>query len=348
MYTTRKSPASRYSFGASDIGQRAYVRLVSGFRNHRLIIRLRATATLAGGPATALRNSGSVAALFDAIGLEDNGEDIVRISGAEARLLSQWVAPAPLSAARITGYANGAYTIEEDIVIPFAWPLGVSPTESCFVERDPRNALQAFFVYNGVGANLATTAGTVTLTNVSASVIQEYDTERLKPLYVPRIRSIIEPIDGTVQDYPVYIKTDKLLRGILVGGYATTVGVVEDIISAIALRSDDREILGPAQADWEDAVRMAEFEIAGKITDYGYDASAAATQPNGNFFFPYNFQQSGRLSNVLNPNLDRNLRVVVDAAPTAVAGAGSSLIRCTLLELMQIPGVTADAPPFNV
>lgn len=351
-YTTKKAQAGSIALTAATVGQRLYTRLISGMRTQGLIFRLRGTVTLAGGPQTSLRNAGSLWSIVSQIGLEDNGDDVARISGRELLFLTQMISAQPRTFQRLSSYANGAYTLEESAYLPFSWPLAVSPTETCYVEPDPRNALQAFAVFDATAALLTTAlgdAGTATLSNVSLDVIQVYDTEKIRPLFIPRYRTIQEVIAAANPSFPFYIKTDKLLRGIIIEQDTIPVGNVDDIITTLALRSDDREIIGPAQANFEDLARDQEGEFAGRTWGFGLDASAANTQPTTvNPFLGVNFQQSGRISNVLNPNLDRNLRAVMAVAPSVAAGVTSSLVKCTLLELARVPGITADSLPFEV
>lgn len=355
-HNTKRTAAAQIALTAAQSGQKAYTRLQGGVRTHGLIFRIRGTVTLAGGPATALRNAGSLWSIIDAVGMEDNGKDVCRIDGMTARALSQMVAARSLTAQRINGYANAAYTLEESIYIPFAWPLAVSPVESVYVEPDPRNALQAFVVHNAnastfVSTKLATTPGTATVSGVTVDVIQVYDTDKDRPLFLPFYRQIQEVVAGTATEFPFYIKTDNLLRGMIIGQDTSGVGNVDDIISAIAVRSDGRDIIGPSLANWETLVRQCEQEYGGDLGSFGYDASAAATQPTlSTVYLPILFQQSGRLSNVLNPAADRNLRAVLSVAQSGVAAAGTSLVKATLFELLELPGVTkpGEARGFNV
>lgn len=348
MLTTRRSPVPTIALGTPQVGQRAYSRLLSGFRTHFLKFTIRTTITLAGGPKTSLRNAGSAWSLVDFIGVEDNGDDIARISGVELRMLSQMVAPQHLTARRITSYADGVYVLEETAILPFAWPLSVAPVETCLVERNPSNALQAFVIWNDNGLNLVGGAGTAAVSNTTVSIEQVYDFEKTPPLFIPRYRSIFEPITATVTDFPIYIKTGKLLRGMIVNTYAGTVGLVADIISNIKLLSDQRTYIGPAKAAWADVTRWQEYQFGGNLHALSLDTSAAATQPDADSFLALNFQESGRLSNVINPANEQNFRIEVDAAVTAAAGAGSSAVRLMLMELEQVSGITAPQLPFQV
>lgn len=332
------------------IGQRNYSNMISGVRTHQLRFRIRATATLAGGPATAIRNAGSLWALIDNVGIEENGEDRVNIDGRFLRQLSQMVAARPLSATRLATYANGAVTLEESAVLPLAWPLAVTPVETAFVERAPKQQTRVFVVANattGTTTLLATTAGTVTISNLTVQVEQVFDDVAMKPLFIPTIRRQSDAVPSANPNQLVYLKSDKWIRALILR-QDSTVGEVDDIVSALALRGDFRDYIGPGLVDFEDLVRSQEAIFGGDLSAAGIDATAVApVQPDRNVYLGLNFQENGRLSNILNPNTDLNLRWVLNATPSVTAGATTSRVDTLIYELERIPGITAEGAPFR-
>lgn len=350
MYNTKTTALPTIVASLLPVGQRIYSNMISGVRTHAIRVRIRGTATLAGGPATAIRNAGSLFALVDAIGIEENGEDRVNIDGRMLRALSQMVAPRPLSAIRLASYANGAYALEESAVIPLAWNLGVSPVETVFVERAPKQQTRVFTVFNastGTTTLLATTAGTVTISNLTITLEQIYDDASIRPIFIPRIRNYSEVVPGANAGQIIYLKSDRWIRGLILR-QDSTVGEVDDIVNNIALRGDFRDYIGPGLVNFEDLVRGREFEFGGSLTAAGIDATAAApVQPDRNVYLATNFQEAGRLSNILNPNVDLNLRWVADVQASVTAGATVSRLDTMFYELERVPGITAEAAPFR-
>lgn len=350
MFNTKMTALPTIVASLLPTGQRNYSNMISGVRTHAIRVRISGTATLAGGPATAIRNAGSLFALVDAIGIEENGEDRVNIDGRMLRALSQMVSPRSLSATRLSSYANGAYNLSESAIIPFAWPLGVTPVETCFVERAPKQQTRVFAVFNattGTTALLATTGGTVTISNLQIKLEQIYDDAAIKPLFIPKIRNYSEVIAGANSGQIIYLKSDRWIRA-LIARSDSTVGEVDDVVNNIALRGDFRDYVGPGLVPWVDLVRGREFEFGGTLTAAGIDATAAApVQPDRTCYLATNFQEAGRLSNILNPNVDLNLRWVADVQASVTAGATVTRLDTCFYELERVPGITSEGAPFR-
>jgi len=230
----------------------------------------------------------------------------------------------------------------------FAWPLGAQPVDTCFLQRDPQATCQVFVMMNSITTTtqLATTAGTVTLSNITVDVQQHYDDSvDIKPFFIPTYRMISEPITSTVTAFPIWLRTSKFLRGIIVG-QDSSVGEVQDIITNLAIRGDNRDIIGPQSVNFEDLCTDAQWEFAGPFFNHGYDASAAATQPQQALYLPYNFQRQGRLGNILNPLRDFNFRLEIDGQATVTGGGTASAVRVVMMELERVQGLTAPNLPF--
>lgn len=347
MYSTKVAQLQTLQMSTTaPSGFRQTSQILSGFRTHSFRLTARATLTLAGGPATALRNAGSVWGAISNVGLVENGVDRWNVPGLFLRYLSEMVAPQPQPFQRVTAFANGAYTLEESVIIPFAWPLGVTPVETCFVERNPRQASFVFAVLNPAGTQLVATPGTAVFTNVTISVEQIYDDLlAIKPLFVPTARMVQQQITGASTNLDFFLRTTERLRAVIIG-QQTDIGDVEDIISAAALRGDFRDIIGPGQVTWDDLVKgWATYLYGGGIRNFGFSATAA--QPTTDTYLGLNFQEAGRLGNTLDPNTDVNLRLNLTAQPSVTGGAATSFVNAMLIELERIPGRTADNVNFG-
>lgn len=348
MYTTKISGLQTLNMSTTaPPGFRQTAQILSGFRTHSFRLTARATLTLAGGPATALRNAGSIWGAITNVGIVENGEDRWNVDGMTLRALSQTISARSLSAQRVTAFANGAYTLEESVEIPLAWPLGVSPVETCFIERDPRQATFVFAVLNPAGTQLVETPGTAVLSNVTITVEQIYDDLAAPPLFSPTARMIQQQIVASSTNIDMFLRTTEYLRGFIVG-QRTDIGDVEDIITTLAVRGDFRDLIGPGQVPWDDLVKgYAEFMYGGDLRAFGFSATAA--QPASDVYLPLIFQENGRLGNILNPQRDVNLRLNMTALPSVTGGAAASFVNVCMLELERIPGRTAPQLPdyFN-
>lgn len=318
-------------------GERTPLRMVNGARTSYITLVARATLTLAGSVATAIRNRGSVWALFDQIVIDENGTDRFVVDGRVLRFLSEMAAPSALTATRATSLANGVYVLEEAVRLYFAHPLALDPTETAFSERDSRQVLNVSVQYTTTpNTKLVDLGGTVSAVSVLAyQAMEEPNAAASKPLFIPAMRQIIVPILGAVTQQPEYIRSTNAIRGIVLTQETTTVGEVSDIINSFTLRGDYRHIIGPQPMSLRDLQLDSEFEFGGAVVS------------SNKAHVGINFQRYGKLSDVLNPAQDANLRVELNAQPSA--SAGNSQVRMTLLELIRngdAAGLVADAVPF--
>lgn len=318
-----------------NAGARTYVDLTLGMRTLALYFRISGSVTIAGGPITAIRNGGSILSQFSEFGLNENGDDVVRHDPRLAGIISQAHAARVISSTRLSSTANGTYPLEEIVMIPLTNPRAVSPAETAFVAKDARAALQAFVTWvSSVTAICNPGAATVTFTTPTVQVEQLYDDETGEsvPLLRPFFQDMLFPISGAGNNIPLYLKTSRYIRGIAIQ-QDTNVGEVSDILSGLIVRGDRRVYYGPNAVTFGDLQRRQEFELAGDVFRSGY------------LFL--DFQRGGRLSNIINPNVDTNLRLEVNATPSVTAGATSSNIRVSLLGLEVVDGVTAKQVMFD-
>ncbi len=333
MYTLQRNGRSQI---VPVAGERTYSRLINGVQSHHVTLVARATVQISVAAATATLNRGSVWSLFDEVGIDENGSDAYLMHGRVLRFLSEMSAPSPLDYKRLTSTAVGTYTLVEAARIYFAHPYAVTPRETAFIERDTRQLFQVFVKLNSTPANALLTVGgaTVAVTAVSVDVIHGYDSaETKRPLFIPRVRQQVDSVAATNAALPIYLKTPHAIRALVLSQETTTVGEVGDIINKVVLRGDFHSIIGPTVVGWENLTLDGEFEFGGAS---GAAPNAAALGTFGNeAHWGINFQAGGRLSAILNPNQDSNLRWEVDCRPSV--SAGSSQIRTTIVELMVDP-----------
>jgi hypothetical protein len=308
--------------------------LIGAVRTLCIQLRFRCTITLAAGPATAILNGGSILALFSRAGVDENGTRYIDGELRSLGVLSQMQSPRVIDLGRtvLSSTANGATALEESVFLYFSTPLGAGPAETMYLERQVRQALNVFVQQqtNGVGT-LVQTPGTATISNMTVDVVQRFDVNRSeRTLLLPVIRTLEFPVAGAATELPLKIDSSRYIRAILIQQDTSGAGEVTDIINSLALRADGKDIIGPSLIPYENLQAQAQTEFAGDVVSRGY--------------LPLWFQKGGRLSNLLNPNTMVNLRFIVNCQPSVTVGAVSSLIRVTLVELEQVPGLTLPIP----
>ncbi len=322
-------------------GEQVFSRLVNAVQSNFITLIFTATLTIAGAAAAAVYNRGSIMAAYDEIGIDENGTTRHIYDGRVLRFISEMAAPSALSAVRCpSSGAIGVYNLEEACRIYFAHPFAAVPRETSYLERDVK---QVFSVYAKLKQNAvnfiapAGGGGTSVLTNVNIRVTHGYDaSEEARPFFVPTVTQQIVDVPGVNDTLTEYIKTSHSLRGMVVSQDTTTKGEVADIINSLALKGDFHNIIGPKQVAWNDLCLESEFEFGGAVL-VGNRAHLGI-----------NFQEHGKLSNVLNPNQDNNLRFEFNVQPSALAGAGTSRIRITRLNLERDPAIVDPTLPIPV
>lgn len=337
MFTETKEVAASI---VPVVGQIMKTDLVRAVRTIWLQFRVRATLTLAGGPATAILNQGSILSIFDFAGTDENGKRYIEADPRMLAIYSQMCTNANLDFGRVrqTSLVNGAYDLEESFWVPFTSNLlAAGPLDTVFLERNTQRTLSAFIrQISASAANLIVqTPGTAVLSNVSVDVVQRYDRERQKrTLLEPTIRQMDFPVTSTSSAFIAKIETTDFLLGLVVAQVTTGAGFVTDVVNSLALRADGIDFYGPTLLPYEDLQADSQMEFAG-------DVSTGGT-------LPIWFRKSGRLSNALNPNTVANLRLVMDVQPSVTVGAGDSFVRVLLIEGQKVPGLTPDTIDFTI
>lgn len=311
-------------------GDRQSVRLINAVQSAFVEYVLTGTLTIAGGAADLIKSRGSIMAAYDEMGVNENGTDRAIMHGRVLRVLSEVSSERTIVPTRVTSTAAAAYPLRETVRLYFANPQSAVPRETAFLEHDTRQALEAFvkLAASGGADKLVKVSGAVTavLSNLKVAVTHGFDAQESdRPYFIPTVRQQTAAVAGAQSALPVFIKTANSIRGMVVSTEDSIIGEVSDVVNALALRGDFRDIIGPATRKWLDLVDAQQHEFGGDMT------SAAHVY--------LNFQTHGRLAAVLNPNQDNNLRFEFDCQPTAAAGAGTTQIRITTIELVSDPAL---------
>lgn len=325
-HKTQKGPIKAIALQA---GQRVFSPIVNAVQTHTILFTASALVVIGVGGGTAVRNKGSVFALFDELGLSENGTDKAVLDGRLARFIAELYAPSALSATRLPSAAAQTITIKEQLAVHFASPLSATPAETTFREHVAKNALEVFAKLNGgtlIDRLISGAPGGSSVTAVTLTAQHIYDQRtQKKPFFIPTYRQSTLAIPSGSTEWPLDIKSTKFIRGMFIQ-QDSDAGEVGDVIVDLELRGDFRQILGPGRITWDDLTRAQEQEFGGAVYITG-------TGLGQNAYLGLNFQKGGRLSNVINPSDDTNLRFLFNAAPSGAAGATNSKIRVAIAEL---------------
>lgn len=308
-------------------GQRASVVLDQRKRTDHILVTLRATVTVAGAPAGAVRNGGRISPILTHA-INENGEDTYGPARAWLlRQLAEFGAMQPLALTPLP--ASGAlpvatYEIYEQYTINFGSRRLVGPSETAFMERDPSSFWQLdTFVSPGINAvnTLVEPAGGSTVTIDALTVTAEQIYAELAgasfPIYKPRLREQVTTVVGTNPQQILYQKSQQRLRALVIGTEVTVTAdggmvIVDDTITALRLIGDGGfNVIGPNQSAWDDLVE-SQRRIAG-----GDVAFAGGS-------FTRDFADDGRLANTIFPEFQApNFRYEAAIQPSAIVGTNN-------------------------
>lgn len=329
MYPFKRAPLPSLALAAADVGVRRYIELEGNSYNYFLYAVITATVQISVGAATAIRNAGSAAALFDVIGVEENGADRIILDPRVARFLAEALAPSALSVKRLTSTAVATYQLREVVPIFFSLPHTMDPSETAFREKDPTAKTKFFVQYSATAAARLLTVGgaTVAITNVNVDLEQAHNRyQKHLPKFVPTIRQVMTPINGANAEQSIPLVSSKYLAGVAFT-QDSDAGEVDDIVNKLSIRSDIRDYIGPKMQKWVNLTGESELELGGAVNRVAGLNTAADPKPAHLFV---NFCQHGRLSTLIEPN-ETNLRALLDVQPSVLST--NSLVRVTLLEL---------------
>jgi hypothetical protein len=321
---------------------RSFVQLDNRVQTDALTLTIEATLTVAGATSGAVLADGRVTNALR-IAVSENGTAMIgEMRGRAARLIGEAQAgqafPATTLPAGTLGI--GSYPIRETIKINLADPRAVNPGETSYMEADPSSPLRV--ECEAIAATIASLvtvgAATVTISPITITVTQHSDPARSSlPLFTPRVRQIVQTVNGTNTDDLFRIPTRQRVRSLLFMQEAQLAsgGIVpvSDAFLALRLIGDDgRNIIGPNQEDFETLSQgQAAFQGGEIATDAYY----------------HDFQRFGRLPYTIVPEREYpNFRAEISDAISATGTTTRGVI--TLTELIRRPpqgGYATVAPP---
>lgn len=325
------------------VGSQAPSTLLNSRKSLSIGMLFSGTLTIAGGAAAAIMNGGSILAAFDEIGFTDNGVKRLQFDPRMAGALTGALQPSARTRSLLTSTANGVTTLREMVILFFGHPYQLDPGETGYTEQDAKATLQAYVIPNlSTGASaphIATPGvGTVVLSGVTIEVTQYFALDiSKKALLRPFVEMRDFAIAAAGAGQELTLKTERFTRGHVFMGdsiQSTVRNIDATILTALALRSDPRFLVG------ENPITINSLNW--------FNDQAQGEGFAGTAFTYLNYQEFGRLSRVIDPRIDKNLRALATATPSTVGGATNSRIRCAMMQLEAVPGVTEDNVPFVV
>jgi hypothetical protein len=323
------------------VGSQAPSNLLNSRKTLAIGLLFSGTLTIAGGAAAAIVNGGSILAAFDEVGFTDNGVKRLQFDPRMAGALTGALMPSARTRQLLTALGAGVTTLREMVILFFGHPYQLDPGETGYTEQDAKSTLQAYVIPNAsTGASAPAIAtpgpGTVVLSGVTIEVTQYFALDiAQKALLRPFVEMRDFAIAAAGAGQELTLKTERFTRGHLFMPDSVQGGVrVTDatILTALAIRSDPRFLIG------ENPITINSLNW---FNDQTQGEPFAATA-----FTFLNYQEYGRLARVIDPRIDKNLRALATANPSTVGGATNSRIRCAMMCLEAVAGVTADVVPF--
>lgn len=310
---------------------RAFTQAVNNKRTERYDLRVRGQVdiTVAG---TGLANRGSILGAFRDVGYVDGGQDKYAIDARLSRFIAEALAPSSLPSTRLaTAGIQAATQLSETVPIWMCAARTQNPGETKYVEANKQLLQQIFAtrlaLITGVAQGPAL-AGTVT--NMTVDVVQVYDdligSVPWLNLYA---RQIVQDVTAANPQFRIDLRGSRRVRGIAIQ-QDSDVGEVSDIINSLVLRGDERSIYGDNGIPFGDLAQYQAEEYGGELAP-------------GYLFI--DFCRYGRLSTMLNPYEDTNIRLELNVQPSA--GVTGSKIRVGILEYESTPA-TLPEPPVGI
>lgn len=341
MYTSTKEPVAAVIGSA---GQRVYSdNMRQGVQRYGIDLRVSGTINVTVG-GTSVINRGSILGAFNYIGLNDGGDDIVKIDARTLGFYSELFSPSARSSTRLAGVGVATTALVESVRLRFALNSdnAAIPQETVHVQPDPTKRIRLFNELRadgGQGGILR--GGTSTMTVVPRfTAVDWYDDVTTKsPALIPAIRQELLTVPGANAAFRYdFSQADyQTLRAIIIQT-DTDQGEVGDIINALRISVGGRDVIGPAQVNWDDLLRGMEFDWGGSVYSTGVTYGQSS-------YLAIVFQENGRLANTLPANLP-NARFEFNWQPSVQAGVTVSQVRVTFLGLKKTAGITQAALPY--
>lgn len=314
--------STRGSATIASTGDRASVRLFNNKRNQRLLVTIRATVDITTST-TVLRNNGDASSLVS-LYLNENGADRWTVDGRVAKALGDAISLTALAGTRASAANTAPTTLQlvSRILLPFSIDnptYNVVGSETTYGEGDVRApiAVEASAKSNAFGQLFGDGAGSISSLTMEVEQIYVEEAGASVPFYIPTARQLVQSISAASANEPVFIKTSNRIRAIVLTQEDDT-GVQTSLISAVALRGDNGDIIGPGQSPIDNLAATLQ-------SDLGPGA------PSDGSHLIFWQQKGGRLSKALSPALQyQNLRFELAVDP---AGFTNPRVRVTLYEL---------------
>lgn len=288
---------------------RATSDLDNGLRNEFVQLRVRGQLDISVA-GTGLRNRGSILGALIEAGLQVGGKPFFQGDPRLIRFMNETLALSPLPATRAAGAGIQAATqLEETIWLQCALRGTVDPNETKFLEDNINSLFQAYLVGSqNPLAGIIDGAPTGTVTNVSASVLQVGDVLRgqvptkLSPYYDELVQDVV----GANPALKIDLRGDMYVAGYFIQADSAA-GERADILQSVQLRGDKWSYVG------ERTIPIADLQALGAYDFGGAVVYATAT------YVAILFTRNGRLSNLLHPAEQPNIRLVLGVQPGAAA-----------------------------
>lgn len=330
----KNSPTIAPANGAASDNIRAFSPTENNKRTERFDLRVRGQVdiTVAGA---GLSNRGSILGTIRDSGFSDGGTDKLIGDARLLRFIGECMAPSPLPAVRLAAAGVQAATIlTETLPLWMCATRTANPNETKYVEVNKQLQQQVFItplkLITGV-ANGAALAGTIT--NVTCTVEQRYDDLVATPPWLTiNQRQIIQNVNAANPALRVDLRGARPVRGIAIQ-QDTDQGEVSDIINNIILRGDSQSLIGDGAVPFVDLVESNASEMGGQL-------------PPGYLFI--DFARYGRLSTMLNPYQDTNIRLELGVQPSVTVFAGAaatgSKVRVAMVEFERTSATAQTLP----
>lgn len=321
--------------GVPVAGKPTPIDLETNWDTRFLICTVRAVATISVASATAIRNGGSVLAIFDRVRISESGKDTLI---GDPRLLgfaSEFLRGAPGTRTRQTVLTVGATNLVERFMIPFERLVQAMPRETRYRVRNKSLKFQLIFETNATPeARLFTVGGATVVISAMTIDVRQYvarDNDQVAPIFLPRWTQMDFAVPaGASPDLRAELDIGSdFLAGVTALQETDTTGIVTDILNNVQFRTDERIFIGEnGKVKWADLAADQEWVAGGNV--FAAD--------NGGIVH-FDFRDAGRHTHMIDPGNALKLRYMFDAQ--ASASAGTSRIRLLLHRLSRDEAVAA-------
>jgi hypothetical protein len=307
-------------------GQRARIELDASRDTRYLFLTLSCRVAISVANATSIRNLGSPFAILDMLGLLEGGSVTGQGDPRAFAFASEFLRISAGTHTRLTSPNIATTTITERCVIPFERLYSMVPHETRYRVRNPAAKFDLFVDVNATpAAKLLVVGGATVVVDQINLEVQQYVAEpgANLPQFAPRWSEQTITVPGTNAKLAQEIEiAGDWIRGITIIQETAAGGLASDIINRAQLRADRKVIIGEdGPVSWSQLAAALEHESGGNVF-----------AANGGSIVHLDFQQGGRLSNILSPFDGDNLRFVWDVQVSA-GGSGSSQIKLLLHRL---------------